>query len=188
MQKPKKLFNNTDHIRSEIMQGLVYAGMGKIHALTAYCAVYRTIKSGVQTVIVSGGGSGHEPTFAGFVGEGGIDAYALGEVFTSPSPDQIIEASRAVHQGSGAKPGDKTMVDALAAAAEQANTDVALQLPEALSRCAQAAMAGAERTCTMTARFGRAKNLGERAIGHCDPGAVSMALILQFMAEFAHQD
>lgn len=52
------------------------------------------------------------------------------------------------------------MVDALAAAAEQANTDVALQLPEALSRCAQAAMAGAERTCTMTARFGRAKNLG----------------------------
>lgn len=38
MQKPKKLFNNTDHIRSEIMQGLVYAGMGKIHALTAYCA------------------------------------------------------------------------------------------------------------------------------------------------------
>ncbi|EKI6715557.1 hypothetical protein PF581_000832 [Salmonella enterica] len=50
MQKPKKLFNNTDHIRSEIMQGLVYAGMGKIHALTAYCAVYRTIKSGVQTI------------------------------------------------------------------------------------------------------------------------------------------
>ncbi|EAM7071512.1 dihydroxyacetone kinase subunit DhaK [Salmonella enterica] len=101
MQKPKKLFNNTDNIRSEIMQGLVYTGMGKIHALTEYCAVYRTIKSDAQTVIVSGGGSGHEPTFAGFVGEGGIDACALGELFTSPSPDQIIEASRAVHQGSG---------------------------------------------------------------------------------------
>ena len=49
-----------------------------------------------------------------------------------------------------------------------------------------AAMAGAEGTSTMVARFGRAKNLGERAIGHCDPGAVSMALILQFMAEFPH--
>ena len=47
-------------------------------------------------------------------------------------------------------------------------------------------MAGAEGTSTMVARFGRAKNLGERAIGHCDPGAVSMALILQFMAEFTH--
>lgn len=101
MQKPKKIFNNTDNIRSEIMEGLVYAGRGKIHALPDYCAVYRTMAQNGQTVIVSGGGSGHEPTFAGFVGEGGIDACALGEVFTSPSPDQIIEASRAVHQGNG---------------------------------------------------------------------------------------
>lgn len=101
MQKPKKIFNNTDNIRSEIMEGLVYAGRGKIHALPNYCAVYRTMAQNGQTVIVSGGGSGHEPTFAGFVGEGGIDACALGEVFTSPSPDQIIEASRAVHQGNG---------------------------------------------------------------------------------------
>lgn len=101
MLKPKKIFNNTDNIRSEIIEGLVYAGKGKINALPEYCAVYRPMVSGVQTVIVSGGGSGHEPTFAGFVGEGGIDACALGEVFTSPSPDQIIEASRAVHQGNG---------------------------------------------------------------------------------------
>lgn len=101
MQKPKKIFNNTDNIRSEIMEGLVYAGRGKIHALPEYCAVYHTMAQNGQTVIVSGGGSGHEPTFAGFVGEGGINACALGEVFTSPSPDQIIEASRAVHQGNG---------------------------------------------------------------------------------------
>ncbi|HCL6629315.1 TPA: dihydroxyacetone kinase subunit DhaK [Citrobacter amalonaticus] len=101
MQKPKKLFNNTDNIRSEILQGLEYVGMGKIHTLPEYCAVYRTMPQDEQVVIVSGGGSGHEPTFAGFVGEGGIDACALGEVFTSPSPDQIIEASRAVHQGNG---------------------------------------------------------------------------------------
>lgn len=101
MQKPKKIFNDTDNIRAEIMEGLVYAGMGKINALPDYCAIYRTPSQGQQTVIVSGGGSGHEPTFAGFVGEGGIDACALGEVFTSPSPDQIIEASHAVHQGGG---------------------------------------------------------------------------------------
>lgn len=101
MQKPKKIFNNIDNIRAEIMEGLVYAGMSKINALSEYCAVYRTIGQGSQTVIVSGGGSGHEPAFAGFVGEGGIDACALGEVFTSPSPDQIIGVCRAVHQGNG---------------------------------------------------------------------------------------
>ena len=48
-------------------------------------------------------------------------------------------------------------------------------------------MVGSEKTAAMVARFGRAKNLGERAIGHCDPGAVSMALILRFMAEFAQR-
>jgi hypothetical protein len=56
MQKPKKLFNNTDNIRSEIMEGLVYAGRGRIHALPEYCAVYRTMTQTGQTVIVSGGG------------------------------------------------------------------------------------------------------------------------------------
>ena len=95
---------------------------------------------------------------------------------------------QAIHQRGGAEPGDKTMVDALAAAAECAKANAALTLPAALAHCAQAAMAGAEGTSAMVARFGRAKNLGERAIGHCDPGAVSMALILQFMAEFAHQE
>jgi len=58
MQKPKKLFNNTDNIRSEILQGLEYVGMGKIHTLPEYCAVYRTMPQDEQVVIVSGGGSG----------------------------------------------------------------------------------------------------------------------------------
>lgn len=101
MQKPKKIFNNASNIRYEVMQGLVYAGMGTITALPEYCALYRNITGSDQVVIVSGGGSGHEPTFGGFVGQGGIDACALGEVFTSPSPDQITAASRAVHQGKG---------------------------------------------------------------------------------------
>jgi len=66
-----------------------------------YCVVYRRAILPTQVVIVSGGGSGHEPTFAGFIGEGGIDACALGEVFTSPSPDQIIEVTKAVHTNQG---------------------------------------------------------------------------------------
>lgn len=101
MRKPKKLFNDTDNIRDEILQGLVYASMGKLTALPDVCAVHRHTISGDRAVVVSGGGSGHEPTFAGFVGEGGIDACALGEVFTSPSPDQIIAVSHAAHRGGG---------------------------------------------------------------------------------------
>ncbi|ELK48611.1 dihydroxyacetone kinase subunit DhaK [Halobacillus sp. BAB-2008] len=51
--------------------------------------------------IVSGGGSGHEPAHAGFVGKGMLDAAVSGEVFTSPTPDQILEAIKAVDSGAG---------------------------------------------------------------------------------------
>src|SRR5438105_10016084 len=51
--------------------------------------------------IVSGGGSGHLPVFTGYVGKGLADACAIGEVFSSPSVDQIVDAIRAVSSGSG---------------------------------------------------------------------------------------
>lgn len=51
--------------------------------------------------IISGGGSGHEPTHAGFVGEGMLSAAVCGQVFTSPTPDQIYAAIKAVNQGKG---------------------------------------------------------------------------------------
>lgn len=101
MRKPKKLLNDLNNVRHEVMQGLVYAYNGKLTAITDYCAVYGNHIQADQVVIISGGGSGHEPTFAGFVGQGGIDGCALGEVFTSPSPDQIIEVTRAIEKGKG---------------------------------------------------------------------------------------
>lgn len=91
---------------------------------------------------------------------------------------------QAVHQRGNAKPGDKTMVDALAAACQAAQQQVTQPLNQALPEIAKAAMTGAENTKNMVAVFGRAKNLGERAIGHIDPGAVSMAYILQYMSEY----
>ncbi|WP_392565407.1 dihydroxyacetone kinase subunit DhaL [Utexia brackfieldae] len=91
---------------------------------------------------------------------------------------------RAVHQRGQAKPGDKTMVDALAAAAQTAQAEATKPLDQALAAVAKAAMAGAEQTQTMIAVFGRAKNLGERALGHIDPGAMSMAYILTFMSDY----
>lgn len=95
---------------------------------------------------------------------------------------------QAVYQRGNAKQGDKTMVDSLAAAAITAKELISMDLTDSLPKIAQAAMEGAEKTKQMVAVFGRAKNLGERAIGHMDPGAVSMAYILKFMNEYIQQN
>src|SRR6185295_12453067 len=51
--------------------------------------------------VISGGGSGHEPMHGGYVGQGMLDAACPGAIFTSPTPDQMLEASKAVHSGAG---------------------------------------------------------------------------------------
>lgn len=83
-----------------------------------------------------------------------------------------------------AQPGDKTMVDALAAAvtAVQQAVENQLTLVEAVDLAAKAAVRGAESTRDMVAQFGRAKFLGDRAIGHQDAGATSMALMISAWA------
>ena len=83
---------------------------------------------------------------------------------------------------SKAKQGDKTMVDALypALAAGMAAEG---SLKDVMTAMAQAATAGAEATAQMVARFGRAKNIGERSLGAKDPGAVSIALLFNAMAQ-----
>ena len=84
-----------------------------------------------------------------------------------------------------AAPGDKTMVDALAPAVE-AMKEHASSFEEMLDAGAKAAKEGAEKTRDYVARFGRAKNLGSRAIGHEDAGAVSTWLLLAAMADFVN--
>ena len=84
-----------------------------------------------------------------------------------------------------AAPGDKTMVDALAPAVE-AMKEHASSLEEMLDAGAKAAKEGAEKTKDYVARFGRAKNLGTRALGHEDAGAVSTWLVLSAMADFVN--
>jgi phosphoenolpyruvate---glycerone phosphotransferase subunit DhaL len=88
---------------------------------------------------------------------------------------------------SKAQVGDKTMVDALGPAAEalQKAADGGASLAEALKSAADAAEAGAEATKQFKAKFGRASNLAERSLGHRDPGASSMALLLGAFAEEA---
>ncbi|WP_413724070.1 dihydroxyacetone kinase subunit DhaL [Sodalis sp. RH16] len=108
-----------------------------------------------------------------------------GETFlTTPLLTRFLSSGLdAVCKRGGAKPGDKTMVDALAAAAAASQSLGSEPLYAALPKIARAAGQGAEGTKQMVAAFGRAKALGERSIGHPDPGAVSMSLILSFMAE-----
>ncbi|MFC0201106.1 dihydroxyacetone kinase family protein [Paracoccus rhizosphaerae] len=106
-----------------------------------------------------------------------------------PSP-QIVAAGAqaaldAVVRLGGAKLGDKTLVDALVPFVQTltAETAAGTSLPEAWSKAAAAATAAAEATAQMTPRLGRARPLAERSLGHCDAGAVSMALSARSVAD-----
>jgi dihydroxyacetone kinase-like protein len=87
-----------------------------------------------------------------------------------------------------AKPGDKTMVDALQPAAEKAKEVAGLPLPEAMNAVAAAGEAGRDASMSMVATLGRAKALGAASIGHPDAGACSVAIILRTMSDFAAEE
>ncbi|MGA8942998.1 MAG: dihydroxyacetone kinase subunit DhaK [Thermoactinomyces sp.] len=98
----KKLINHPDAVVDEMLDGMAAAHPGLVKRLPNSSVIVRKnapVKGKVG--LVSGGGSGHEPAHAGYVGNGMLDAAALGEVFTSPSPDQILQAIRAANGGKG---------------------------------------------------------------------------------------
>src|SRR6266702_7110386 len=97
----KKLINATDSILTESLDGFA-AAHADILLLGAERKFVRrrTLKQG-KVALISGGGSGHEPLHAGYVGLGMLDASCPGQVFTSPTPDQMIEAAEAVDTGGG---------------------------------------------------------------------------------------
>ena len=90
-----------------------------------------------------------------------------------------------VEKRGGARPGQKTMVDALAPAAEAARKTQADGLIAATRAAAEAAKRGVESTKTMVATAGKAKTLGERSLGCADPGAISVSLILDAISDYA---
>lgn len=96
----------------------------------------------------------------------------------------LSDGLAAIEERGKAKPGDKTMIDALDPAATKAQALTALPLSEALPQVTEAAREGMEASKNMIATMGRAKTLGERALGHPDPGAVSTYFILKFMTEY----
>lgn len=94
-------------------------------------------------------------------------------------------ATETIMKRGGAKPGDKTMLDALVPAADAAAGLTAQPISDALDQAAAAAEKGRDDSCAMVATMGRAKTLGERSVGHPDAGACSVAIILRSMADFA---
>ena len=109
-------------------------------------------------------------------GKGALDAAALAAMFEA--------GLAAVQKQTKAQVGDKTMMDALvpAIAALRAAANAGQDVSAALREAAAAAQQGAESTKNFPAKFGRAKNLGDRTIGHPDPGATSFALIFKGFA------
>lgn len=98
----KKLINKPENVVKEMIEGLLEAHPNYLRKLENINVIVRKdapIEGKVG--LVSGGGSGHEPAHAGYVGYGMLDAACPGEVFTSPTPDQIYEAIKAVNGGKG---------------------------------------------------------------------------------------
>jgi dihydroxyacetone kinase-like protein len=98
----KKLINDIPDVVTEQLKGMAAAhpDLIKVHFEPNF--VYRAdAPVAGKVAVISGGGSGHEPMHGGFVGKGMLDAACPGEVFTSPTPDQMLEAAKMVDSGAG---------------------------------------------------------------------------------------
>ncbi|GHU39781.1 dihydroxyacetone kinase subunit DhaK [Bacilli bacterium] len=96
----KKIINQPSAIVTEMVAGLTRAYPDLVKRLAGTNVLIKTEQTS-QVQLISGGGSGHEPSHAGFIGDGMLSAAVCGEVFTSPTPDQIYEAAKAVDTGAG---------------------------------------------------------------------------------------
>lgn len=97
----KKIINNPENVVTEMLDGLAYVHNDLVHRVDGFDIIARNEQAPGQVGLISGGGSGHEPAHAGFVGDGMLSAAIAGAVFTSPTPDQILEAIKEADQGAG---------------------------------------------------------------------------------------
>ncbi len=97
----KKFINDPADVLAESLRG-VAAAHPELRVDHDHRVIYRGVPTrGGKVALISGGGSGHEPLHGGFVGMGMLDAACAGEVFTSPTPDQMLAATVAVDSGAG---------------------------------------------------------------------------------------
>jgi dihydroxyacetone kinase-like protein len=140
------------------------------------------VTTGTAMMSSMGGASG---ALFGTVYRAGGKALAGRDVLDAEGLALLLEAALdGVMKRGGAKPGDKTMIDALAPAAAKAREVTALDLPDALTAVAVAAESGKDASKAMIAQFGRAKTLGEACIGFPDAGACSVTIMLSSMRDY----
>ncbi|MGS4666886.1 dihydroxyacetone kinase subunit DhaK [Streptococcus agalactiae] len=97
----KKILNQPTDIVTEMLDGLAYVHNDLVHRIEGFDIIARNEEKSGKVALISGGGSGHEPSHAGFVGEGMLSAAVCGAVFTSPTPDQVLEAIKEADEGAG---------------------------------------------------------------------------------------
>jgi phosphoenolpyruvate---glycerone phosphotransferase subunit DhaK len=97
----KKLINHVESVLAESLHGFAAAHSDIVTLDPGLQFVRRRALKRGKVALISGGGSGHEPLHAGFIGHGMLDAACPGQVFTSPTPDQMLAAAQEVETGSG---------------------------------------------------------------------------------------
>jgi dihydroxyacetone kinase-like protein len=99
----KKFLNEAERFVPEMIEGILAAHPGKLTSVAGdlHCLVKGGPKTPGKVGIASGGGSGHLPLFLGYIGDGLLDGCSIGDVFQSPSADQMLEVTRAIDTGAG---------------------------------------------------------------------------------------
>ncbi len=138
----------------------------------------------VGTKMMSSMGGASGAIFGTFFRNGG-KALAGKDTFDATALAAFLQAGvDGVKQRGGAAVGDKTVVDAMQPAAEKAATVTGESLPDAIATVNKAALDGLEASKALVAKFGRAKTLGDAAIGFPDAGAMSVTVIIGAFAEY----
>ena len=187
MQESQDLLTQADKAIGDGDHGIGMArGFAAVQAklsATPPVTIAELLKTTGMTLLTSiGGASG---VIFGTLFRGGARNLTGDTVFNAETLSCLLtDGLAAVQERGKASPGDKTMVDALTPAAAKAAVLAAISLDEALPAVTEAARLGMEATKDMVAATGKARALGPRAIGYVDPGALSMYLILDCMAQY----
>lgn len=97
----KKILNNVDNIVDEMLKGMIDAHGDLLDRVGDRNIIIRKNKKVGKVALISGGGSGHEPAHAGYVGKGMLDAAVCGQIFSSPGADEVYDAIKAVATDAG---------------------------------------------------------------------------------------
>lgn len=97
----KKIMNKPEQMVDQMLDGIAFTHMEMVERLAGTMVMHRTTPKSGKVGLVSGGGSGHEPAHIGFLGKGMLSAVVAGQIFSAPTPDQILKGIQAADEGRG---------------------------------------------------------------------------------------